>query len=37
MISDNCTEGQYNDRIVSVGVVDTTLSSVCFNECTECN
>ena len=37
VISDNCTVGPYNDRIVYVGVVDTILSSVCFNECMECN
>jgi len=37
VINGNCTVGQYSDRSVSIGVADTTLSSVCFNECMECN
>ena len=36
-LSDECGVGQYNDRSVSIGIADTTLSIVCFNECSECN
>ena len=37
VISGDCTTGQYNDRSVSIGVADTILPIVCFNECKECN
>jgi len=37
VIDGECTFGEYNDRSVSIGVADTTLPSVCFNDCTECN
>ena len=37
VIGGECTVGQYNDRSVSIGVADTTLPIVCFNECKECN
>ena len=37
VIDGECTLGEYNDRSVSIGVADTTLPSVCFNDCTECN
>lgn len=36
-ISDECGVGQYNDRSISLGQSDTTLSIVCFSECLECN
>ena len=37
VIGGECTVGQYNDRSVSIGIADTTLPIVCFNECKECN
>ena len=37
VISGDCATGQYNDRSVSIGVADTILPIVCFNECKECN
>ena len=37
VIGGECIVGQYNDRSVSIGVADTTLPIVCFNECKECN
>ena len=35
-VPDECGEGPYNDRALLVGNSDTTLSVVCFNECTAC-
>lgn len=37
VIDGECTLGEYNDRSVSIGIADTTLPSVCFNDCMECN
>jgi beta-glucanase (GH16 family) len=36
-VPDECGEGSYNDRALLVGNSDTTLSVVCFNECTACD
>ena len=36
-VPDECGEGPYNDRALLVGNSDTTLSVVCFNECTACD
>jgi hypothetical protein len=35
-VPDECGEGPYNDRALLVGNSDTTLSVVCFKECTSC-
>ncbi|MDP6396563.1 MAG: family 16 glycosylhydrolase [Candidatus Marinimicrobia bacterium] len=35
-VPDECGEGSYNDRALLVGNSDTTLSVVCFKECTAC-
>ena len=37
VINGDCTDGEYDDRSVSVGVADTTLPIVCFNLCEDCN
>jgi len=36
IVPDDCGEGQYDDRKLSIGQQDTTISSVCFGSCSEC-
>ena len=33
----DCTIGQHNDRYLTVGLNDTTLTAVCFSECVLCD
>jgi hypothetical protein len=37
VLTSECGVGQYNDRWLSVGVSDTTLTPVCFGDCTACD
>ena len=36
VISSDCGVGQYNDRALEIGEVDSLLTAVCFGECAEC-
>ena len=36
-VPDDCGEGQYNDRTLSVGQLDTMITAVCFGSCSECD
>jgi len=36
VINGDCVTGQYDDRFLNVGKVDSLLTAVCFGECLEC-
>ena len=36
VITSDCSVGQYNDRALEIGEVDSLLTAVCFGECVEC-
>ena len=36
-VPDDCGEGQYNDRALSVAQLDTMIAAVCFGSCSECD
>ena len=36
-VPDDCGEVQYNDRILSVGQLDTVIAAICFSSCSECD